>query len=283
MKPRSNYMADIYASLTPEEKGFIQDAASMFDDGFQRRQAGEIALGIVLERRGPSDIIEGPDPRQSTFTSHSSAISAGAEKEMRRRPTRMSYKSAGDAPTLSTTEGQKLAKELGPMAIMDDDFMKLTIAKMVGPKSPSQAESFMAGDFDFVMPEVRLPTRPTSYREEGSAGAKLGRDSEEAIAMAPTKFAQGLMAYGGARTYTQAELADLKKNDPEEYERVMNRIKENEERKRYFGARGAMRAMDENRERIYKYIRDNDPGGFDDTFSPSGKFSEPIPPKKRKK
>lgn len=173
---RPGFMSEYYEFLNDDEVAFLKKVMQMYDDPRKAQAAGEVALGIIEARR----VEEGRTPKRElqSFRRGAEDILPGYFGEVGRSISKSIYgkKSPGDRMPQNMIEGQRLA-ETFPEAMADDDFMRISIAKIV-----------------------------------------------EDNARPPTSMLQ----------------------DAKDY--------------------------------VYKYIRDNDPAGLDDTRSPYGVRFEPTPP-----
>jgi hypothetical protein len=186
---RPGLMAEYYQFLDDEEKAFYRDVVTMYDDPFKRKAAGEVAIGIIEARR----INEGRSPRRTMDigTRVAEGFSGQGMSSNRRRI------QTGDRLPQNSIEGQRLA-ETFPEALEDNDFMRLSIARIVEEgmrperSIPQQVEDSYfkyirdndPGGFDQARSPMGRrfePTPPPGFEELGGAAAAFqgGRPIEE--------------------------------------------------------------------------------------------------------
>lgn len=126
---RPGYMSEYYEFLNDDEAAFLEKVMQMYDDPRKAKAAGEVALGIIEARR----VEERRTPKRDLDTTRRSVESAAEGFGAVGKAISESIygkRSPGDRMPQNMIEGQRLA-ETFPEAMSDDDFMRISIAKIV--------------------------------------------------------------------------------------------------------------------------------------------------------
>jgi len=149
---RPGIMSEYYEFLNDDEAAFLEKVMQMYDDPRKAQAAGEVALGIIEARR----VEELRTPKRDLDTTRR-FVESGAEKfgAVGKAISESIYgkRTPGDRMPQNMIEGQRLA-ETFPEAMSDDDFMRISIARIV-EANDRPPTSMMQDAKDYVYKYIR--------------------------------------------------------------------------------------------------------------------------------
>jgi len=148
---RPGYMSEYYEFLNDDEAAFLKKVMQMYDDPRKAKAAGEVALGIIEARR----VEERRTPKRELQSFRRKTEDLLADGILPKYISESIYgkRAPGDRMPQNMIEGQRLA-ETFPEAMSDDDFMRISIAKIVEADARPPA-SMMQDAKDYMYKYVR--------------------------------------------------------------------------------------------------------------------------------